>query len=192
MSIFIPTLWFFLFQTHAEGDWKLAKKEDDIEVFTREVSDSKYLAFKASMIVEASANEILNILENVEAYPEWFAFTASCRLLNKKGDTKTIYMEIDYPWPYSNECMYYEIHVAPKSNHLQEVSIRGLEGKSDCKYSLKKASGYLQLESKKGSTMVTYYMHSEPSQNIPSWLINPLIHEMPFKTLQGLRQKLSL
>jgi hypothetical protein len=40
----------------------------------------------------------------------------------------------------------------------------------------------------KENCKITYYFHSEPTQNIPSWLINPRIHEMPYKTLSALRE----
>ena len=40
-------------------------------------------------------------------------------------------------------------------------------------------------------TRVTWTQHTNPGGNLPSWLINHLIRKMPYKTLQGLRSKVT-
>nr|WP_255722968.1 START domain-containing protein [Flavihumibacter fluminis] len=75
-----------------------------------------------------------------------------------------------------------------KQDNKRIITIAGSNSAKSCKYTLKKASGYILLEEKGGNTTITYYFHSEPSQKIPTWLINPRIHEMPFQTFVALRR----
>ncbi|NBP70654.1 MAG: hypothetical protein EBU52_18190 [Cytophagia bacterium] len=55
---------------------------------------------------------------------------------------------------------------------------------------MQKADGYLLLKPLAGKTEITYAFHSEPGDNIPTWLANNSIAELPFITLQGLREML--
>lgn len=175
---------------NAQQVWKLAKDEDGIKVFVSQVSNSEYYAFKAIMTVQKTEAEIIAILKDVKKYPEWFAFTASTRLISQSENEQSFFMETDYPWPFSNECMNYQMVLEKLQGNGMKVSINGTNTHVQCEYSLKKASGYMLLEPENGTIKMTYYFHSEASQNIPPWLINPRIHEMPYQTFKALRKKL--
>lgn len=175
----------------AQTNLKLAKDKDGIKVFVGAVTESEYYAFKAVMSVKSTENEILRILKDVSRYPEWFAFTSSVKLISQNENDCQFFLETDYPWPYLNECKNYVMKFTSRQDGKQEIIITGNNIKTSCKYSLKKASGYILLEADGMNTKITYYFHSEPSQKIPSWLINPRIHEMPFQTFVSLRKKLT-
>lgn len=53
---------------------------------------------------------------------------------------------------------------------------------------MKKAAGYILLQPIDDKTEVTYIFHSEPGDNVPAWLANNSIAELPFKTSSGLRK----
>jgi len=72
------------------------------------------------------------------------------------------------------------------------ITITGINKSADCKYTLRKAKEYILLESDKEYTKISYHFHCEPSQGIPTWLINPNIHEMPYQTFVGLKKKLNV
>ena len=55
---------------------------------------------------------------------------------------------------------------------------------------MEKAEGYILLQREDDKTRVTYEFHSEPGGNVPKWLANNSIAELPYKTLSGLREKL--
>jgi hypothetical protein len=170
--------------------WKLAKEERGIKVYVAETPNSDYYAFKSVMTVKTTEQEILNILKDVNTYPEWFAFTASAKLLQRTEQEQFFAMETDYPWPFSNECMNYSMAFQRMENNKLKISIVGTNEKVNCAYSLKKANGYILLEPDGEGTKITYYFHSEPSQKIPPVLINPLIYMMPFQTFVALQKKL--
>lgn len=175
---------------HAQDSWQLAKNKDGIKVYVGEITGSDYYAFKAVMTVKSTEAEIVKFIRDVNKYPAWFAYTASAKLIDQNADKLVLFMETDYPWPYSNECMNYSMVFHELQGMSLKVTINGINESTDCAHSLKTGNGYLLLEPDNGSTKITYYFHSEPSQNIPPWLINPRIHDMPYKTFRALREKL--
>jgi hypothetical protein len=179
-----------ILKSFGQPTWELVKNEQGIKVYVGKVPDSDYFAFKAIMSVKTTENKILQILKDVSKYPEWFAFTESVKLINQAENEQSFAMETDYPWPFSNECMNYSMVFQRIENNILKINIIGTSDKGNCKYSLKKASGYILLESDKEDVKITYYFHSEPSQNIPKQLINSMIYKMPFQTFTALKKKL--
>lgn len=176
--------------SYGQQKWKLAKSDQGIEVFTTEVFNSKYVAFKATMLIKASEPEVLKILKDLHKYPEWLAYTASVTDIQQTERDQTFVMETDYPWPYSNECMKYSMTFQRDDNKGLKVNISGTQGRAGCKYTIKKAEGYILLETERDQIRITYYFHSEPSQNIPAFLLNSSIHKMPYQTFVTLKKKL--
>ena len=176
---------------HTQLDnWNLVRDENGITVYTRKIPDSEYYAFKAEMTVSATDSAIFEILWDISQYPEWFAYTASAESIEQSLDEQIFSMETDYPWPYSNECMNYQMNVEHKQNGSKKISITESNKPVECKKSLNKSNGHIILQPHGERTKIIYSFHSEPNQKIPPWLINPRIHEMPFKTLNALKEKL--
>lgn len=187
-------LWMFIccsVQLLAQENWQLVKAKKGIEVYVAEMVDSDYYAFKAMMWLDVTQQEIVHQLRKVSVYPEWFAYTARARLISQNNEQQSFFMETDYPWPFSNECMNYKMSFEERGGEQLKIVIEGLNDYVDCKYRFKKASGYILLETVGKRVKITYYFHCEPEQYIPTWLINPNIHEMPYRTFVGLRSQLS-
>ena len=87
--------------------------------------------------------------------------------------------------------MNYKMVFEKSQGNKIKIPITGIDSTVKCEYSLKKASGFILLEPENGNLKITYYFHSEPTQNIPTWLINPRIYEMPLHTFKALRKKLN-
>lgn len=102
MRIFISVFLAFLctVKLNAQQPWQLAKDEDGIKVYVGGVSNSDYYAFKAVMSVKTTEKEFITILKDVGKYTEWFAFTASTRLVAQSDYEQSFFMETDYPWPF--------------------------------------------------------------------------------------------
>lgn len=177
--------------SYGQQKWKLAKRDQGIEIFTTEVMNSNYVAFKATMSIKTTEQEVLKILKDLHKYPEWLAYTASVSEIQQTGLDQRFVMETDYPWPYSNECMKYSMSFQRNDNNGLKVNISGTQGRVGCKYSIKKAEGYILLEPDQDHIRITYYFHSEPSQNIPAFLLNSSIHKMPYQTFLTLKKKLA-
>jgi hypothetical protein len=189
MNIFGSLFVAFLMGNLWQNEWQLAKSKDGITVFTQQVHDSQYHGFRAVVCLKDSMNEILNVLRDVYKYPEWFAFTASVQFKQQVDNKLYFRMETDFPWPYQNEFKDYEMSFDELSDELISISLKGLNNSGDAPM-LKKAKGNILLHKKQGDIELTFTFHSEPTQSIPAWLINPVIHELPYRTLQNLKHQL--
>lgn len=175
-------------KSFCQDNWKLAKNDQGIKVYVGEIINSEFFAFKAVMSVKSTEQQILKILKDVNMYNKWFAFTESVKLIKQSDNHQLFEMETYYPWPFANECMKYSMDFERTENESLKIVITGSRENVNCKYSLKKASGYILLESENGGTKITYYFHSEPSQKIPTTLINSMIYKMPFRTFISLKK----
>ena len=189
-SIVLALFFASIHESFAQETWELVKDEQGIQVFVAKVANSDFKAFKAVMSVKTTEDRVLEILKDVNKYPYWFAYTKSVKLIKQSENEQQFSMETDYPWPYYNECSNYSMVFQKSGTGTHRINIVGSDEKTSCKYSLKKANGYILLEPDKGDLRITYYFHSEPSQNIPAGLINPMIYRMPFETFIDLKKRL--
>ncbi len=118
-----------------QNDWALALNKDGIEIYVQETPGSDYYSFKAIMSVSHSEEDILNILKDVESYPDWFAYTSSVQLLYSTPEELQSIMETDFPWPYHNECKNYVMTFNKSDPGHYKILIKGTEENNDCEYS---------------------------------------------------------
>ncbi|MFZ1805964.1 MAG: hypothetical protein WAU36_02015 [Cyclobacteriaceae bacterium] len=101
------------------------------------------------------------------------------------------YVETIFPWPYSNRDMVYRMSINESINGAVKIALEGLPDYVPEKKGIvrmRKAEGYILLQPMGEKTELIYEFHSEPGDNIPLWLANNSIAELPFRTLSGLRK----
>lgn len=169
--------------------WELEKDSDGIKVFTRLETGSPYKSFKAITVTDASSEVVAEKLQDIDGYVMWFAFTEKVKLLASNSNEKFVYMETQFPWPFKNEDMIYRITFATEGNGITKVTLTGVpdylppvEGINR----MKDANGYILLKTIGNKTEVTYFMHSDLGGDIPLWMANKFIWNLPFKTLRKL------
>lgn len=173
----------------SQGDWTLEKSEAGIKVYTRAIAGSQYRSFKAIATIRAPFDAVECIIRNTDSYAKWFAYTKRAELLTETHNEKLVYIETTFPWPFSNEDMIYKISFPPGKSEMKIV-LRGVPDYRPPVNGVNRmhgANGYLQLINHGDATEVIYAMHSELGGNIPAWLANQNIYELPLKTLTNLR-----
>lgn len=177
--------------SYAQSSWKIDKDKEGVIVYTKVEEGSDFKSFKAVMTVHASPDEILKILKNADRYTEWYGYTKTSILLKQEVDCLYNYVETIFPWPYSNRDMVYQMSTDSLPHGTVKILLKGIPDyipEKDEIVRMRKAEGYILLESFDEETQVTYVFHSEPGDNIPPWLANNSIAELPFRTLSGLKK----
>jgi len=180
-------------KTFAQTSWEIDKSKDGIVVYTRDEKDSDFKSFKAVVLVDASLDEIIKLLKNADNYTEWYGYTKTSKLLQQEENVQYNYVETIFPWPYSNRDMVYRMSVDTSNPAETKISLKGLADYVPEKKGIvrmKKAEGYILLKPLESKTEVIYVFHSEPGDQVPVWLANKSIAELPYKTLLGLRKML--
>lgn len=188
------SLWLFLTsKAHSQVSWEIDKDKDGVKIYTKLEKDSDFKSFKAVVLLNASSTEIIKILKNADRYSEWYGYTKTSKRLKQEKNSQYIYVETIFPWPYKNRDMVYSMSIKTLNSGDIELALKGLPmfiPKKQGIVRMKKAEGYIRLKTIGDKTEVTYQLHSEPGSNVPPWLANSSIAEMPYKTLTGLRKVL--
>lgn len=170
-------------------NWIIDKSKNGIIVYTKLVKNSDFKSFKAVTILDSSPEIILGIFRDAHNYKNWYAFTKTSILLKSEDDIQYNYVETVFPWPYSNRDMVYKMSIFKNDNSSIEIHLLGLPDYIPEKKGIvrmNKATGSIYLRPIGQKTEITYIFHSEPGDNIPPWLANNAISELPIKTLIAL------
>ena len=101
-----------------------------------------------------------------------------------------VYIETTFPWPYKNRDLVYQMSFHTINLSIVEIQIKAVPNFISPKKGIvrmQEAKGYMKLKTLKEKTEVTYVFHSDPGENIPAWLANNSISELPLRTLSGLK-----
>ena len=189
----ISVFCFFSIEVFSQNLWEIDKNKKGIKIYTRIEKESNFKAFKATMTVNASTDEIIKILQDTDNYTKWYGYTKTSKLLKQEKSIQYNYVETIFPWPYNNRDLVYKMSLDTLETEAIKISLKGVPDYIPKKKGLvrmKKAEGYILLQPLDNKTEVVYIFHSEPGDNVPPWLANNSIAELPFKTLSGLRKML--
>ena len=179
-------------------EWKLAKEKNGIRVYTRLMKEGKFKEYKTDMLVDATPEELLNILLDVEAYTQWMAFVKEARILEEEYDkTFYVYSEVKVPWPFDNrdEITLSTINREPRSGTI-EIKVKIVQG------NLPEKEGVVRMSSGNGrwtfipegeaGTRVVHVFGGDPGGNIPAWIVNMFLVDGPYKTMLGLQERVKM
>lgn len=189
---FIILLLAFSLRVAAQDNWRPVVSDERVTVFTTLLPGKKYLSFKAVAIVRASPQALRSVLDDVESYEHWFAYCKTARRLKSTGNERHVYMETDFPWPFSNEDMVYQVSVRERANGSIKYWLTGKPSYAPIVKGvarMRASHGYIVLKPEDDYTEVTYVMHTEPGGNIPVWLANQNVQSLPSKTLRNLIER---
>jgi len=171
--------------------WELEKDSDGIKIYTKLETGSPYKSFKAITVANATSESLAEILKDINGYMSWFAFTEKVVILENSLYEKYVYMETQFPWPFNNEDMIYKMTFATEENAITKVTLLGVPNYSppvEGIIRMKQANGYIFLKPIGNKTEITYYMHTDLGGNIPVWMANKYIYNLPYQTLSNLKR----
>lgn len=171
--------------------WELEKDSDGIKVYTMLETGSPYKSFKAIAVINSTSDAITEILKDVKGYAGWFSFTEKAKLLENGLYEKYVYMETQFPWPFKNEDMIYKMTFSTEGNAVTKVTLIGIPDyypPVEGVIRMKNANGYILLKPIGNKTEITYYMHTDSGGDIPIWMANKYMFNLPYQTLTNLNR----
>ncbi len=174
--------------TNAQDQWALAKDKDRIQIFTRKLDHQKVKEFKAITYTSKTVDELERILDDVQHYPNWVYSVSKGKLIDKKGNNRTLYYSLDLPWPVSDRDLVIQ-SIKTKDNGLR-YDMTAIQGKIDEKSGFVRmvnAYGSWQFIPEKDKVKIVYQFYGDPAGSIPAWMINMMLVDGPFETLMKLR-----
>lgn len=172
-------------------DWKLAKNEDGVQVYLRDVPGSRYKSFRGVTLVRSDVATLGHLQENLRVSCAWLYACAQMRLLKYSDEAIWVYLDTKLPWPAAPRDLVLKVSTEQTPDGGM---IRHLQAAPDYLPPVKNrirvpsVSGTWQMIPKGPKlTEVTYEMQGEPGGSVPSWLANQFVVDAPFESLRMLK-----
>ena len=177
---------------YAQTDWNLKNEKNGIKVYSSRVSNSKFKAIKVECELNATASQLVEVLLDIKACPEWLDHTKSCTLIKQVSPSELYYYsEVSIPWPVQNRD--FVAHLVVHQN--PETKVVTMDGPAVAGFVPIK-EGIVRVHSsrslwiitplKKSLVKVVYTLQVDPGGDVPAWLVNLLATQGPMKSFEGL------
>jgi ribosome-associated toxin RatA of RatAB toxin-antitoxin module len=187
------------FAQKAPDDWTLEREKKGIKIFTKKSKWSKLKDSKATMLVDATPQEMLNFVTDFESYPKWMYRCKSANKVAHISENEFIaHITFNAPWPVKDrDCV---LRVLIERN--EKSGAISITKNSEPRF-INKRDGVVRIEqiksvwhfvpdAKSGKTLVINEYSSDPGGGIPDWLTNTQSVESPWTTFTNLQNVLSV
>ena len=195
--ILIMILQFSISSNAQENPWKLKTNKKGITIYTRNVSNTNLKEVKITTLVKSNLASIVNILDEVELYPEWMDACTSGKKLKTISATEGLYMTtLDFPRPFSDRNIVSKTTThqdkITKTISIKSVAVEEKEFQNPKMVMVKHMnSSWVLIPKGKEMVQIESYLFCDPGGNIPAWAVNSLLDKGPYKTMQNLTQRLT-
>ncbi|PYJ81256.1 MAG: hypothetical protein DME73_07955, partial [Verrucomicrobia bacterium] len=76
------------------ADWKAVKQSNGVVIYTRPHGGSNLKEFKAVAEIDATAETVHKVIDDVEGYTSFMPYTAECRVIERKRDSILTYQRV--------------------------------------------------------------------------------------------------
>jgi hypothetical protein len=178
------------------GPWEEVRNDDGILVHRRAGEGFNLHEFRGRGVVNAPMTRVLGVLSDSERRVEWMDRCVESYLIEKLGDTGQIaYNRTKGTWPVSDRDVIVRGETKFDVGKREvRISFRNVShGKAPSKSGIVRI-GYLRghwlvRPVAGGGTWVEYQAHADPSGSLPTFVVNMVSKQLPFKTIENLRKQ---
>jgi len=189
-------------QERSEGELKLDK--DGIKVFVYKQTGSDISAFKAVTYIKATLDSILAVMFDNKSCKEWIHACDDAMVLEDVSFNERYHYQIcDIPFPFKDRDFIFhsimkqnlvtkvvDITISSEPNYCNDKqSDECLKIRQSDLVRVNQSLGVYRLEPDAEGTKVTWIQHTDPSGELPGWLVNQFIKDTPYFTLKQLAAK---
>jgi len=174
--------------------WELAKEGDGIKVYTRPVDGSNFKEYKGTMTLKASVSSLVALVDDTPAYPKWIDTCIEGKTLKKISPAVSYTYTVNKaPWPVANrDAVVRNVIRQDRETLVVTIDITGTPNFVPLKAGLTRVihiKGFWRLRPlEKGKVEVVYQVHNEPGGKLPSWLVNSVVVNQPYRTLLNMKK----
>ena len=192
-KIYYLLLFLLPFLTYAQDSWKLAKKDKNIQIWTRNFENSKYKEFKAVTKIKVSIDAVVKELLDAPMYTTNCEEGVSHLVKVNQNNEHIFYARNEFPWPIKDRDVVSKIRVERIAPNKVRLSINAAPNEIPTLKStlrIQDLIGYWLLEEDQNGVKVTQQLYINPEGTLPPFITNSLLVTGPFRTFMELRDKL--
>jgi hypothetical protein len=194
--VVIFPVFILLFTSDLHGQaWDFVKEKDGIKLYTRQELNSTYKSFKGEITFRANIEKVNLLVGDADNLDWWDKDIIYIKVLDfKRNDHIQYYIIYELPGPLSNRDLALDarISIDPVTG-VRTVLAKPLLNVVPEKPNLVRIKKYWQKWTvqplDKGYVHVLLEGFVEPNGNVPAWIHNMVVPEMPLKALQALRER---
>lgn len=183
-----------IISVHAQEEWKLAKNEKGITVYTRKMPDSKLKEYQGICSYTTTMDKLLKVFKN-EANHDKFLYKAkigSVKMLKKVSENDFYtYMVISIAFVSDRDAITHYIIGQPDAKGAVTIAVEGVSDfipKKEGLVRVPKMKGYWKFEPQVGGKIkVTHQAYSSPGGNVPDGMANSASVDAPYHMLDKLK-----
>ena len=174
--------------------WEMRLFKDDIRIYSRSRPDSPIDELKGECVLDAALEVVAQVMLDVPSYPQWVADCVDARKFNCTDSTTCmLYMTLGLPWPVRDRDVVLQSSTDMKLATGRIIgTVRALSDEIVPKHKKR-----VRITSMRGTwiferispkeTMVTFILWADPAGYIPSFIVNAVSIDIPYRTLKGLQ-----
>jgi hypothetical protein len=188
------------------NNWRLDKDDNGIKIYTRAIQGSDIREVKSEILIDATLDNVLAVFDDISSYPHWHHKNTKANLLIKRGASERYhYQNFTMPFPVSDRDIVIHSQIIrvgkgvkitsnAASTFCDNASIEACTAITKSKnIMITRLKGTHLLTSQKGGGVkLVWQQHAEPAGKIPKWLVNQLLLDVPYTTLENLRKQVKL
>lgn len=181
-----------------DSGWQLAKHADHIKIYTRDMPNSNFEAFKAVTTLDAPLSSVMAVMATASSCMQWVHGCIEAENIRVDSfNHRFAYSVNDLPWPASDRDYVVRIdtdaHPRTGAITMRFHAVKGMKPKvsgdvrvidSDILYR------FTAVDAR--HTHMVWIQHTDPNGLLPSWLVNSLTVDIPFKSLKKLNKVVNL
>jgi hypothetical protein len=167
--------------------WEPYKTIDDIAIYKQNNHDSKFVQFKAEVLLPYTLKAISKTTLSPKTYTYWLS---DCIKAYQEDDN--IYIQMQPPWPLNKRQMWthLEHNVSQNSETITLKDIDKREPHHDGIWFNTVFAQFILEKIDESSTKVTLELVGDPGGFPPQWAVNLMAWEIPYKSLVQLNHYL--
>jgi hypothetical protein len=195
-ALLILPLFIICFTNNLHGQkWDYVKEKDGIKLYTRAELNSTFKAFRGEVTFKAEIEKVNLLVGDAYNMDWWDKDIIFKKVIDfKRNDHIQYYIIFDLPGPLSNRDLALDARIAiDPVTGIRTVTAKPLLKVVPEKPDLVRIKKYWQKWTVQ--PMANGYVHVilegfvEPNGNVPAWIHNMVVPDMPLKALKALRER---
>ncbi len=188
---FLPML-FACASIRAQEGWVLKKEKDNIKVYGRSNSHSKFDELKVELILKSRLSDLAAIILDINNYFKWSYNTKLSYVLKKvSNDEMYFYTEVNSPWPASNRDLVVHLKIVQDPvSKIMTIRATGVPDFIPPKDNIVRVpfskETWTVIPVDKTTIKIEYYLEIDPGEFAPAWLINLFAAKAPLESFKNL------
>lgn len=173
--------------------WQPQQGEGNVGLWTQSRPPGPYLAMRLEMRVKAAPEALLAVLRDTARHREWLPKSREVRVLARSGvDDELVYTRLESPWPVQDRELITRSHVSRRADcgltlqvWAEPDALRERPGLVRIRVSRGRWEALPQAD---GTTLIRLESYTDPGNNLPGWIVNPIATKAALASFQAIRR----